>query len=68
MFLGEDLLPYLVLAIGGALVVGNGLAMVRPPAKREEGDLARAPVGRSMAMLLVGLVAAIWALASLLTG
>ena len=68
MFLGDDLLPYLVLAIGGALVVGNGLAIVRPPAKPQEGDLARAPVGRSLAMLVVGLVASVWALASLLSG
>lgn len=69
-FLGEDLLPYLVLALGGALVAGNVAAIVRPPADRErkEGDLDRAPVGRSAVMAGVGLVAAIWALASLLTG
>ena len=68
LFLGDDLLAYLVLAIGGALVVGNGLAIVRPPARPQEGDLDRAPVGRSLTMLVIGLVAAIWALASLLSG
>jgi len=31
MFLGDDLLPWLVLAIGGALAVGTTLALVRPP-------------------------------------
>lgn len=31
MFLGEDLLAYLVLAFGGALFVGNVLALLRPP-------------------------------------
>ena len=67
MFLGEDLLPYLVLALGGALAVGNLLALVRPPESRREGDLERAPVGRSLVMGLVGLVAAIWAIASLVT-
>lgn len=67
MFLGEDLLPYLVLAIGGALVVGNGLALLRPPPTPKDGELARAPVGRSVAMMLVGLVAAVWALATLTT-
>lgn len=67
-FLGEDLLPLLVLALGGALVVGNGLALLRPPPKHEPGELARAPIGRTVAMLLVGLVAAIWALGSLLSG
>lgn len=67
MFLGEDLLPFLLLAIGGALVVGNGLALLRPPARSREGDLSEAPLGRSVLMMVVGLVAAIWALATLLT-
>ena len=67
MFLGENLLPLLVLALGGAMVVGNGLALVRPPERRQEGDLERAPTGRSVTMVVVGLVAAVWALASLLT-
>jgi hypothetical protein len=66
-FLGEDLLPLLVLALGGALVVGNGLALLRPPEKPKADELARAPVGRTVAMLLVGLIAAVWALASLLS-
>ena len=68
MFLGEDLLPLLVLALGGAMVVGNGLALVRPPGEPREGELSRAPAGRTVAMILVGLVAAVWALASLLAG
>lgn len=65
MFLGNDLMAYLVLAVGGALFAGNGLALLRPPAAPKEGDLARAPVARSMVMMVVGLVAAVWALASL---
>jgi hypothetical protein len=68
VFLGEDLLAYLVLALGGALFVGNVLAVVRPPAEAREGDLARAPVARSLTMAAVGLVAAMWALASLVAG
>ena len=68
MFLGDNLLPYLVLALGAALVFGNGLALVRPPKEVKENELARAPVGRSAVMIGIGLVAAIWALASLLTG
>jgi hypothetical protein len=67
-FLGEDLLPYLVLAMGGALVAGNLAAILKPPAEhRSEDDLERAPIGRSIAMAVLGAVAAIWALASLLT-
>ena len=68
MLLGEDLLPLLVLALGAAMVFGNVMAIVRPPSERKEGDLDRAPIARSVAMALVGLVAAIWALASLLAG
>ena len=68
LFLGEDLLAYLVLAFGGALVVGNVAAIVRPPSRddRPEGELERAPVARSLAMAAVGLVAFAWALISLL--
>ncbi|MDP8976307.1 MAG: hypothetical protein M3N28_08115 [Actinomycetota bacterium] len=68
MFLGNDLLPFLVLALGGALAVGNGLALVRPPARPRAGELTRAPVGRSLVMIAIGLLAAVWALASLVTG
>ena len=69
MFLGDDLLAWLVLALGGALFVGNVAAIVRPPAEpREEGALERAPCARSVVMGGIGLVAAIWALASLLGG
>ena len=69
MFLGDDLLAWLVLALGGALFVGNVVAIVRPPTgPREEGSLERAPLMRSLLMGAVGLVAAIWALASLIGG
>lgn len=68
MFLGEDLLPLLILALGAALVLGNGMALVRPPKEAREDELARAPVGRSAVMIAIGFVAAVWALASLLSG
>jgi hypothetical protein len=69
MFLGDDLLEFLVLALGGALAVGNLLALVRPPDERhDEEDLDRAPVARSLGMAALGGVAFIWALASLLSG
>ena len=68
MFLGDDLLAWLVLALGGALLVGNVVAVVRPPATPpEDGALERAPFGRSIAMAVVGLIAAVWALASLVS-
>lgn len=68
MFLGEDLLAWLTLAIGGALAVGTLLALVRPHGDPDEGDLARPPLGRSLVMIVLGLVAAMWGLASLVSG
>ncbi|MCY3850893.1 MAG: hypothetical protein OXF75_08850 [Acidimicrobiaceae bacterium] len=69
MFLGEDFLIWLVLALGGAMAVGNFLALVRPAEKQHrEGDLERAPVARSAVFIVVGLVAAVWAIASLVSG
>lgn len=66
--LGDDLLAWLVLALGGALLVGNVLAIVRPPGRPDEGALERAPIARSLVMAAIGLVATVWALASLIVG
>jgi RsiW-degrading membrane proteinase PrsW (M82 family) len=63
VFLGDDLLTWLLLAFGGALAVGFALALVRPPDSRTE----RPPLARSIVMILVGATAAIWALASLVS-
>lgn len=69
MFLGEDLLAYLVLAFGGALFVGNLLAVVKPPETQlDDSNLERAPVARSLVFAAIGFVAAIWAVASLVSG
>ena len=68
MFLGDNLLAWLVLALGGALLVGNVLALIRPPAEVGDGDLRRAPTGRSLLMAGIGLIATLWALASLVAG
>jgi hypothetical protein len=67
MFLGDDLLAYLVLALGGALLVGNGLALLRPPPDPKDGELTRAPVARTAVMMVIGLVATIWAVATLVS-
>jgi len=68
VFLGDQLLAYLVLALGGALLVGNVLALVKPPPAAKEGELAEAPVARSLVMAGIGLIAAVWAIASLVSG
>ena len=68
MFLGEDLLAWLTLAFGGALFVGNLLAVIKPPTRQlDETNLERAPVMRSVVFAAIGLVAAIWAAASLVS-
>ena len=47
----------------------NFLAIVKPPARQlDESNLERAPVLRSTVYAGIGLVAAIWALASLVSG
>lgn len=78
-FLGDDLLQWLVLALGSALAVGNLLALVRPkeqlpknpvsknPAEPQNKDATKAPFVRSIIMIVLGTGVSIWALASLLT-
>lgn len=71
LFLGDDLLPWLLLAFGAALVVANIAAMVRPP--RADPDLVdsqrldRPPLHRVVPMVALGLLLSVWALASLIS-
>ena len=64
----DNLLAQLVLALGAALLAGNGWALImdrrgaRP--KGEDGDLRR---GRAWFLAAVGLVMAWWGLGSLLS-
>ena len=67
VLLGDDLLAWITLAFGAALAVGTGLALVRPPADPGDTDLVRPPLARSVVMIILGSIAAIWGLASLLT-
>ena len=68
MLLGGDPIPWLVLALGGALAIGTGLALVRGQGDPEDGQLARPPTGRSALMIGIGLLAALGAAASVLQG
>lgn len=69
MLFGDNLIVWLLLALGGALFVGNVMALVRPPtAPRGASDLEQAPRGRSILMAAVGLVVAVVALGSLIAG
>ncbi len=67
MLLGEDLLPLLLMALGGAMVVGTVMALLRPQEHPGEGELVRPPVARSVTMIIIGLVAVIWSFASLVS-
>jgi hypothetical protein len=77
----DDVLRELLLAVGAALFFANAYALVRrrrdarSPSTtagsrgdfRGETDLAQAPVARSVTYMLIGLVVAIWATASIIT-
>ena len=49
------------------MLVGNVAALLRPPARAKAGDLPVAPRGRTVAMVVVGALACLWAMATLLT-
>jgi len=68
VFLGDNLLPLLTLALGGAMAVGTILALVRPREDERDGELDRPPLGRSVVMIGIGLIASMWAFASLVAG
>ena len=70
MYLGEDFLAWIVLALGAAMAVGTVFALIRPRpvGAVKEDDLARPPLVRSIVMIIAGTVAAVWSLASLLAG
>ena len=63
-----DLLAWLLLAFGAAMVVGNLAALIRPPADDGDEPVERPPTGRTITLVVLGAIAAIWALASLLSG
>jgi len=68
LLLGDDLIVWVLLALGGALFAGNVMALVRPPERpRQEGELEQAPKGRSIFMAAIGFVVAMAALGALVT-
>jgi len=66
----DDVMRELVAALGGALFLGNLLALIRrrfPPEPDETNatDLPRAPTARTVIYLLIGFVVMVWGIASL---
>ena len=64
-FLGEDILVWLMLAVGGALTIGTATALINPKDEIGEGELERPPLGRSLVQIAIGLIVVIWAAVSL---
>ena len=71
----DEVLRELLVAVGAALFVGNLLALIRRrapasvTARSGAGHaVTRAPVARTVAFMVMGLVVALWGLASLLAG
>ena len=81
----DEVMRELVLALGGALFLANGLALVRrradarragardggrraaPAHGSDSADLVQAPLARTVTYMLIGLIVAVWALASIVT-
>jgi hypothetical protein len=76
----DEVLRELLLALGAALFVANAYALARrrrdarsPAGAKHRGDfgddadLTQAPVARSVTYMLIGLVVAAWALASIIS-
>ncbi len=64
--LGPDFLPFLLLALSGALVIGNALALVRPPpTSADQASPHRPSLRRSLTMIALGSVVSVWTIASL---
>ena len=66
MFLGENLIEWLLLALGGAMALGNLAAFVRPPRQSRGTDLDRPPLWRGQSYVAIGVVVVVWALAGLI--
>jgi hypothetical protein len=73
----DEVLRELLVAMGGALFVGNLMALlrrrapatVRRPVTDENGQpLPEAPVARTVTYLVIGFVVALWGIASLVAG
>lgn len=65
----NELLAQMILALGAALVIGNGYALIQarrgraPKGMEDEGQIRR---GRAWWLIAVGLVIAVWGFGSLI--
>jgi len=64
----DQVLRELVAALGGALFLGNLMALIRrrrAPESTAAGDLPQAPLARTVIYLVVGFVVMVWGIASI---
>ncbi len=64
---GDNILPSLVLALGGALAVGTLVALIKPPTNPKDGSLVKPPLKRSLVQIVIGSFASLWALVSMMS-
>jgi hypothetical protein len=65
----DDLLAQLILAVGAAMVIGNGLAIIHHYRGRDPKDApGRFRSGRAWWLLGVGALITLWGIASLFVG
>jgi hypothetical protein len=71
----DEVMRELVLALGAALFLANAFALVRRRADARRAangassnatDLVQAPLARTVTYMLIGLIVAVWALASII--
>lgn len=71
LLLGDNLIPWLMLAVGAALAVANIAAYIKPPLVDPKNPNSErrppAPLQRVVPFVVVGVVLSIWAAATLLS-
>jgi hypothetical protein len=63
----DDLLAQMILAVGAAMVIGNGFAILQHARGKDEERAAAFRAGRAWWFVAVGLLITLWGVASLLT-
>ena len=63
----DDLLAQMILAVGAAMVIGNGFAIIQHARGSDKERAAEFRAGRAWWFVAVGLLITLWGVASLLT-
>ncbi len=63
----DDLLAQMILAVGAAMVIGNGFALIQHARGKDKERAADFRTARAWWFVAVGLLITLWGVASLLT-